>query len=273
MNSLVKKILNKTPKRAARLLTVKQAVRITPNMIRVTFQGPELGGFPTGREGGNCKIMIPAEGQSKESFALQLQDGPKPITRTYTVRTFREADLELDVDFVAHSDAGKPGPACQWAEQARQGSFCGFAGPSQPKLTEFYADWYLLAADMSALPVASATLEAMPKDAQGVAVFEVLSDSDVQQLKAPEGVKMCWIISPNPMQHSTEQIDFIRKMPWPEGVVQTCIAGESRVIRSIRDFLHKEKQLRKAASYISGYWKIGLIEDQHQAEKRAEANS
>lgn len=36
-----------------RRLTVKEAWFLTPNMIRVVFAGPELAGFPLGREGGN----------------------------------------------------------------------------------------------------------------------------------------------------------------------------------------------------------------------------
>ncbi|MEO0782349.1 MAG: siderophore-interacting protein [Pseudomonadota bacterium] len=30
-------------------------------MIRVVFAGPDLDGFPTECEGGNCKLMIPNE--------------------------------------------------------------------------------------------------------------------------------------------------------------------------------------------------------------------
>jgi len=273
MSTLLSKVVGKLKKRPPRLLTVKQAKRITPNMIRVTFHGPELKGFPTGREGANCKLMIPAEGQNQVSFTEQLNGGSKPTTRTYTVRAFREVELELDIDFVVHSHAGNSGPACNWAEEARESSFCGFAGPSEPKMTEFYADWYLLAADMSALPIISTTMEAMPNDAKGVAIIEVLSESDVQNLIHPDGIEIRWIVSPNPMELSTKQMNLIRNMEWPDGVVQTCVAGESGVIRSIRDFLHNEKKLPKADCYISGYWKIGLIEDQHQAEKRAESNS
>lgn len=36
-----------------RLLTVKEAWFLTSNTIRVVFAGPELAGFPLGREGGN----------------------------------------------------------------------------------------------------------------------------------------------------------------------------------------------------------------------------
>ena len=35
-----------------RVLVVKDAWYLTPNMIRVVFAGPELDGFPSGRDGG-----------------------------------------------------------------------------------------------------------------------------------------------------------------------------------------------------------------------------
>ena len=54
----------------------------------------------------------------------------------------------------------------------------GRAAPRGPKVEAFDADWYLVAADMSALPLAAATLEAMPRDARGVALLEVTSEAD-----------------------------------------------------------------------------------------------
>ncbi|MCR9135668.1 MAG: siderophore-interacting protein [Alphaproteobacteria bacterium] len=254
--------------RAPRLIVVKQAEHLTKNMIRVTFAGDALKEFPVGREGGNCKIMLPADGQSLDEFSVQLERGPKPVTRTYTVRAFRQDSLELDIDFVAHGDNG---PAARWAMSAAPGSFCGFAGPSMPKLSTFHADTYLLAADMSALPVASVTLETMPRDAKGVAVFEILSEEDRQEINAPPGIDIHWIVSPDPHRPSRLQEEFIRNMTWPAGSLQTCIAGESGVIRSLRGFLHNEKAVPRENTYISGYWKIGLVEDEHQAEKRAES--
>lgn len=257
------------PKRTPRLLTVKQARRLTRNMIRVTFAGDALIGFPANREGGNCKMMLPAAGQSREDFALQLEKGPKPVTRTYTVRAFRENGLELDIDFVAHGDNG---PASRWAMRAGPGSFCGIAGPSLPKLTRFHADTYLVAADMSALPVAAVTLEAMPRDSTGVAIFEILSEADRQEINAPPGIDIHWVVSPDPYTPSRAQEEVIRAMKWPSGTLQTCIAGESGIIRSLRAYLHNEKAVPRENTYISGYWKIGLVEDEHQAEKRAESN-
>ncbi|MEM7303267.1 MAG: siderophore-interacting protein [Pseudomonadota bacterium] len=262
-------MLKKTLKRRApRLLTVDRAVRITPNMIRITFAGDVLAGIPLDCSGANCKIMLPGVDQSKSEFAKQLENGPRPVTRTYTVRAMRDDPLEMDIDFVAHGDNG---PASAWAMNAKPGAFCGFAGPSVPKVTEFYADWYLVAADMSALPVACATLEAMPQDATGVALFEIISEEDKQEITAPEGMDIRWIVTPDAHNSSPKQEEIVRSLGWPNGVVQTCIAGESGVIRSLRGFLHNEKGLNRKDTYISGYWKIGMVEDEHQAFKRAEA--
>jgi len=253
---------------AARLLTVKAAWYLTPNMIRVVFAGPELDGFPEGREGGNCKLMFPEANETKDNFAKRLAGGPAPVRRTYTVRKFDARICELSIDFVAH---GEEGPASRWASHAKEGDFLGFAGPSGPKVTKFEADWYLIAADPSAIPVAAATLEAMPRDAKGVAIFEITSAEDRQPMDIPVGIDVHWLIQPDPHTPSTAQEALIRSLEWPGGRVQTCIAGESGVIKSLRAFLAQEKHLPREDTYFSGYWKIGLKEDEHQKAKRNES--
>lgn len=264
--------MTRLPKRRPRFLTVKSAFHLSPNLIRVTFAGPELEGFPKGHHGANCKLVLPRDGESRADFeAYFAPDAPEekihPV-RTYTVRAYREDVLELDIDFVAHGDNG---PATRWAQAAKPGSFLGFFGPSQPKLTEFHADWYLLAADLSAMPVVEATLEMLPREAKGLCVFEVPSKEDIREITAPAGIDLRWLVQEDVHRPSTAQLDLVRALDWPSGAVQTCIAGESSVIRSLRDHLHNERQVPKKDTYISGYWKIGLVEDEHQKMKRAEA--
>jgi len=260
----------KTKPRTPRLLTVSAAWRATPNMIRVTLTSPELADIPADCAGGHCKILLPEPGQTKLEFARAVADGPRPVTRTYTVRHARPGAGEIDVDFVAH---GAEGPASAWAEAARPGSFCGFAGPGAPKLTEFDADWYLVAADMSALPVAAATLEALPGDASGVAVFEITTPEDRQAIAVPAGVTQHWLIHPHPHRDSTAQPDLIADLDWPAGRVRTMIAGETGVVRTLRHFTRGERGVDRKASYASGYWRIGLREDEHQKIKREEAEA
>ena len=257
----------KSPKKTPALLTVTQARHLTRNMIRVTLTSPALQDMDPNCEGANCKIFLPGETQSQAAFLAHLRDGPRPTVRTYTVRHMRAQHGEMDIDFVDHGDAG---PASAWARAAKPGQFCGFAGPGTPKVTNFYADHYLVAADMSALPVASATLEAMPRDAKGTAFFEINHPDDIQGIAAPEGITLHWLIHPNTHAPSRQLVDAVTDWDWPEGRVQTCIAGESTAIKALRSFILSDKGLPKQDCYISGYWKIGLIEDEHQKMKRAE---
>lgn len=236
-------------------------------MIRVVFSGDELKDIPKGCEGANCKLLIPEIAEQREDFAHRLKLGPAPVKRTYTVREFDFETLELSIDFVAHGDSG---PASRWASSAKPGDFLGFAGPSKVKIAAFEADWYLVAADPSAIPLAAATLEAMPRDAKGVAIFEITAEEDRQDIDIPPAFEVHWLVHPDPHKPSPAQEALIRSLPWPTGRVQTCIAGESGVIKSLRGFLANEKQVPRADTYISGYWKIGLIEDEHQIAKRSE---
>lgn len=267
LNGLKQKVRKMAGRPAPRLLTVEKAWYLTPNMIRVDFTGPELEGFPEGRDGGNCKLMLPEPDETKDAFSDRLLNGPPPVRRTYTVRRYDPVAQRLTIDFVAHGDNG---PASAWASRAKPGDFLGFAGPSTPKVAHFEADWYVVAADPSAIPVAAATLEAMPSNAKGVAIFEITSLEDRQEIQAPTGIEVHWLVHSNPHQSSSAQEDLIRSLDWPEGRVQTCIAGESSAIKPLREMMHREKKLPRDDAYVSGYWKIGLVEDEHQAMKRAE---
>tara|TARA_B100000886_G_scaffold306625_1_gene239095 strand:- start:8 stop:916 length:909 start_codon:yes stop_codon:yes gene_type:complete len=258
------------------LITVKKVKRITPNMLRVTFYCPSLEEMDSSRQGAHCKILLPKPKTSLKDFKEIISIKPKdlriderPARRTYTVRFFRKESMEMDIDFVDHGDEG---PASSWARNAKQGSYVGLLGPAFPKIRDFYADWYLVAADMSALPVAAATIEAMPINAKGVAVFEITSESDKQDIKAPPGIKFFWINHPNAHSPSIAQLSFIKELEWKTGIVQTCIAGESGLIKQLRNYLIKEKFLPNQDTYISGYWKIGLIEDEHQIWKNSQNN-
>ncbi|MEO1557904.1 MAG: siderophore-interacting protein [Pseudomonadota bacterium] len=257
LSGIKKTLRTATGRPGPRLLTDKDAWRLTPNMIRVAIASPALEDFATGREGGNCKLLLPEPGETRDGFDARLRDGPTPVRRTYTVRVYRPETRELDIDFVAHGDNG---PASRWASHAKAGDFLGFMEPSAPKGTDFLANWYLVAADPSDIPVAAVTLDATPRDAKGIALFEVTAIEDKQSIDAPVDVDVHWLIKPHPTTSSPQQEDFLRAFDWLEGRVQTCIAGESRVIRSLRAMLHQERRIPCEDTYISGYWKIGLVE-------------
>lgn len=257
------------PKRTPRLLTVSAKRWVTPTMIRVTCNADWIKDLIPGIEGAHFKIFLPKVGQSTADFSRQLEDGPRPDVRTYTIRYLRASEGEMDIDFVDHGDGG---PASAWARRCKAGDVAGFAGPGPVKLKDFHADQYVLAADMSALPVAAATLEAMPRDAKGVAFFEITKPEDRQHIDAPEGIDINWMVHSDPHAPLTQSVEAVRALPSFSGPVQTCIAGESSMIKSLREEIINRRAVPKADAYISGYWKIGLIEDEHQAYKNAQAS-
>lgn len=255
--------------RKTRLLHVIRATRLTPNMHRVTLGGGELADFPTGQESAHIKLFIPACDQSFDAFGLQLRSGSKDITRrTYTVRNHRPDVHELDIDFVVHEGGG---PACDWALRAQPGDFVGVAGPGPIKTPDHGADWFLFGADMAAIPAAAAALEALPQDVIGHAIFEITTDDDIQPVCAPPGIKTHWLVHEDPHTSSLQQLEFFRALDWPAGLPGIFVAGESSAVAGLRSYLTNERRLDRRKMYISAYWKIGLIEDQHQIEKRAEA--
>ncbi|MCP4998451.1 MAG: siderophore-interacting protein [Hyphomicrobiales bacterium] len=255
--------------RRTRILNVVRSERITPTMQRVTLCGDDLGDFPAGQESAHIKLMIPNDNQDFTEFRELIESGSKAIPRrTFTIRHHRTDTREMDVDFVVH-DGG--GPACSWALAAKPGDFIGVAGPGPIKKPVSGADWFLFGADIAAIPAAAAAFEALPQDAVGHAVFEITNDDDIQPVSAPKGIKLHWLVHDDPHTSSEQQLEFFRSLDWPKGLPGIFVAGESGAVSGLRKYLINERGLDKRAMYISAYWKIGLVEDQHQEQKRAEA--
>ena len=108
-------------------------------------------------------------------------------------------------------------------------------------------------------------------DAAGHAIFEITQDDDIQPMSAPPGIQVHWMVHEDPHKSSKQQLAFFRTLDWPGGTAGIFVAGESGAVLALRQYLVHERGLDKRAMYISAYWKIGLIEDQHQVQKDAAA--
>ncbi len=71
----------------------------------------------------------------------------------------------------------------------------GIAGPGDIKHTNFYADWHLFFADLTALPAAAAIIEKLPETAVGTASIQVPTEDNKQAITAPEDININWIIN------------------------------------------------------------------------------
>ena len=258
------------PKRPARCVEVVATSRLTPNMQRVVLSGAELEGFPPDRDGANFKLIVPRPGETKDAFRDGLNASGTPrLLRTFTIQNYDEARNLLTVDFALH-ESDHAAPAGDWAKTATPGDVIGVTDGGAKKVTAFHSDKQLLASDMTGLPAMEAILADMPKDAVGNAFFEITSDDDARAMVAPDGITFHWLVHPDPSKASTAQIDAIRNLaPTPD--TQFSVVGEHSVVAALKTYFFEERRFDPAANYISPYWKIGLVEEDHQALKRAEA--
>lgn len=175
--------------------------------MRVTFSGADLHEFGTAGLDQRVKVILPLPGVGMTALPedeswydawRQLPDAARNPIRTYTVRAVRQAEREIDIDFVLHGDGG---PASRWAAAAEIGQRLVIVGPtagdedSRPGIewNPGTAGQLLLAGDETAAPAICAILESLPSNARGVAFIEVPHAADALAVRSPDGVEVRWL--------------------------------------------------------------------------------
>ncbi|MGD1938919.1 MAG: siderophore-interacting protein [Cyanophyceae cyanobacterium] len=257
------------PKPNYRVITVKDSVKITPNMQRVTFTGDDLADFPENYESGYVKLLFSEQGGAIASKEQVEQE--KHRKRTYTIRGFSRDGNELAIDFSLHGS--KNGPAATWANSTKPGDTILMGGPGPTKLVDNTADWFLLAGDMSGLPALACNLEQLPENAQGYAVIEVVSEADRQDIKVPDGVSIQWVINDKPGEKPNALLDAIQALTWKAGTPYVWVACEFGAMKNIRAYLKDSRGIENNNIYISSYWKFDRTEEEHKVDKRMDAGA
>ena len=232
-------------------------------MRRLTLEGDALASFPTDSEGAHIKLLF-------EQSALH-----KPAMRTYTVAQQRSAQNEIDIDFMLHDNKnGKVHAiAAPWSLAAKPGDTISLFGPGLASYLNLDADYFLLAADMTALPALTVSLKTLPDNAKGKVFIELLSEADKQTLLHPENVEILWVINNDPGSDASPLYHAIEQADWPEGRVAGWVACEFKTMKKIRIYLKGERDLTSSHLYISSYWKRGDTEEQHKITKQADLTS
>ncbi len=261
----------------ARVFYLKNRTYITPNYIRITLENEFVSDYKQATIGVNNKIFIAPEGVDKvylpEFDAEKLDWKPvaaalAPHRRTYTHRGINIEKNEIYIDFVAHGDEG---PASAWAIHAPIGAELGVVMRKEPHTLYEKADWYLLVGDATAIPVLAAILEDLPKTARGIAIIEVETAEDIQQIETESQVEIKWIINPTPGQDSTlasEVKHIVSDLSEPSKFAY--VAAEFTSVKDIRTLLRKEHQWNSEELHAYSYWKYGKSETSSEKDRRAE---
>lgn len=257
------------PARPAKEATVTAVEQLSPELVRLSFHSPELIGQELPHSDHYIKLLFVPEGadyawpfdtqQIREEQPRELQ----PVTRTYTFRRVDSATGNFDVDFVIHGDQGLAGP---WGANAQVGDTIGFMGPGGAWHPEEGFEHFIFAGDEAAAPAIAAGIEALPKGATATAYVEVAGEGSTFEMPEPEGVKLQWVYR-NGATHGTALSKAVRDGGIPTARTSWFIHGVAEMIKELRAFLFVNGGVEKSDVSISGYWRIGMTEDQWQASK------
>ncbi|NQX12809.1 siderophore-interacting protein [Microbacteriaceae bacterium VKM Ac-2855] len=293
--------------------------RLSPHFVRVTFTGDDLDEFGTGGLDTRIKLVMPTSSSDIDGFARAMADDESvtgfaadwyerwrsldadrrnPI-RTYTARAVRPARSEVDIDFVAHGDAG---PASAWVGTARPGDELVLVGPDA--LAEENrggicwhpgtARSFLLAGDETAVPAIASILETLPQKATGAVFLEVPTHEDRIAISAPVGVSVQWVVRGGAEYGAVlrrdvrrwakrfltahhhgvvlDDVDVDTEILWDvpdetvalsadEAGLYAWIAGEAGAVKRIRRDLVTELGLDRRQVAFMGYWRNGRAEN------------
>lgn len=260
----------KNDKKMVREAEVVEVEWLSPGLVRISFTGEALRDIPEL----DCtdhyiKFFFPPEGAQYSwpfdpaQLRTALLPAQRPVTRTYTVRSFNRRTNVLAVDFVVHGADGLAGP---WAAKAVPGDRIGFRGPGGKFVPDPSADALLLVGDEAAVPAIAATLESLPENVVAQVFVEVNDEHHRVELPVTEGTTVHWV-------HRDGQspgvclAEAVRNAPYPEGAVQAFVHGNAHMVKDVRRYLFVERGLDKAQASISGYWRTEYTEDAWQASK------
>lgn len=253
------------------VLEVRQRRQLSEHMVRIVAGGPGFAQFnPNEFTDKYVKLVFvdPALGLTPPydltGLRASLPPEQRPVTRTYTVRSVDLEAQQLVIDFVVHGAAGIAAP---WAARAQAGDLLALTGAGGAYRPDPGMDWHLFAGDESALPAISSALDALGRDARGIAYLETSDAGHHHDARVPAGVDIVWLDVPEPGTQPQRLADAVSAGPWPAGRVGVFAHGERESMKAVRAALRSRMSEQDQLS-LSGYWAYGRTEDRFQAEKR-----
>ena len=258
-----------------RILAVTAVETLTPHMRRIHFSGEDLGRYDT-LEALHVRLFFPPAEPAEPIWPMLGEDGlpivppaeKRPAIRKYTIRSIDAAAGTVAIDFVLHDDAG---PGSAFANRAQPGDRIGMAGPGGRGLRS--AGRYVFLADATGLPAVGRMLAALPTDAAGLAIIEVDGSAEEQALVTPAGLMLRWLHRPKGAP--SRLAEAFETLDWPADGPDTYLWAAMEHAAFLRVRAGARERLRRDFDrhLIVSYWRDGMAEEQHMAEKKAAAKA
>ena len=246
------------------VVDVVRTEQISPNFRRITVGGEQLAPLPHHGFDHWFRLFLPQE-EGETSFALpnradmvgyvkylRMPSATRPHLRNYTVRQFRPEQLELDIDFVVHGDEGI---ATRWARRTQPGDTVALI--DQGKAYDIVPDatHHVLVGDETGLPAIAGILRDLPRDAVGTAFIEIGHPEDTQEVDAPSGFDVQWLVRESGVPGQLA-LATVRAWHPPTTALSAYLVGEQALAAGARRHLVTAGVPKKSITF-SWYWKVG----------------
>ena len=241
-----------------RILTVVATHRLSADLMRVRFRADDdFADFPSISPDEHLKLFFDTA-EDGEPVLPTIVDGRYSIRglthRDFTIRWFDDRTRLLDIDFVLHTH----GVAGHWALGAAPGDRLGSLGPRSTYLVKSTFDWYVLAADETALPALARWAETLPAGTRATAYIEVTSADSQISLPTRADLTVHWLHRGEAQPGSTTLLaDAVMEHDFSDPNGYVWAAGEAMSIKSLRCFLTFRTRLGRDNWTVDGYWRRG----------------
>jgi NADPH-dependent ferric siderophore reductase len=238
-----------------RMTATADKTMLTPRMVRVTFTGEDLRGLQITEPAASVRLLIPSPGSDElvipdwNGNEFLLENGERPIIRTFTPRFWDPDTLELVLDIVLHEG----GTTSRWASACEPGAEAAVSGPGRGYELDPAAARYVLAGDETAIPAICQLIEHIPTGTPVEAIIEVTTEQAILDLPHHENLDATWLPAGRGLAPGSAMVEAVIALEFSEHT-KLWAAGEAAAVHKIRRALLGDRIDRRDAT-IRGYWK------------------
>lgn len=239
-----------------RRVTVVRVERPTRWLVRVTFDGPDLADVIVSEPAASVRLLLPSAGTREliipewNGNEFLLEDGSRPILRTFTPIRLHGAASALTLDVVRHDG----GAASDWAVAGVPGLEAAVSGPGRGYTPDPGASAFLLTGDESAVPAIGQLIAALAPRWPVRAGIEVRSREAVGGRLADTAAEVDWCVLDDGAPPGSAQLAYVRAARIDAGT-RIWAAGEAAAMQRIRRHLFDERGIDRSETMVRGYWK------------------
>ncbi len=238
---------------------VVEAVRhLTPYMARVSVIGDSLKDMEPPEPAASIRLLLPMPGSQElpeinwNGNEYLLEDGSRPVIRTFTPGRFDAGVGRLEVEVVLH----EAGATSSWVRSAEPGAVAAVSGPGRGYTVDRDATAYLLAGDTTALPAICQLIDVIPAATALLVTVEVEHEEAQMELPSHPRLECHWVIRRPRQQPGAALLAATRELHIAADAT-IWAAGEAGAMFDIRKHFLEERGFDRRRVTVRGYWKHG----------------